>query len=157
MNRQRAFAGALLVQAGLGSILSWVMLFTRLHDTASRDFPASNGETVLTSGLLAFAAAVLASGILAEKIGPRKLAASSALLAAAGFTLGAFVDVASLIEAAAVSSVLGASAGIVYVTTIAMAVGWYPEKKGIATGAILAGSAFAGLCWFRIGEQLLRW
>ena len=157
MNRQRAFAGSLLVQAGLGSILSWAMLFTRLHDTASRHFPYSNCEAVLTSGLLAFAAAVLASGILAEKIGPRQLAASSALLAAAGFALGAFVDLASVIEAAAVSSVLGAAAGIVYVTTIATAMRWYPEKKGIVVGAILSGSAFAGLCWFRLGEQLLRW
>ncbi len=73
---------------------------------------------------------------LPKKSGPRKLAASSSLLAAAGFTLGAFVDVASLIEAAAVSSVLGASAGIVYVTTMATAMRWYPEKKGIITGAI---------------------
>lgn len=156
MNRQRAFAGALLVQAGLGSILSWAMLFTRLHGTASRNFPYSNCETVLTSGLLAFAMAVLASGILAEKIGPRKLAASSAVLAAAGFTLGAFADVASLIEAAVVSSALGASAGAVYVTTMATAMRWYPEKKGIIAGAILSGSAFAGLFWFRISEQLLR-
>ena len=157
MNRQRAFAGALLVQAGLGSILSWAMLFTRLHDSASRNLPSSNCEAVLTSGLLAFAVAVLAAGILAEKIGPRKLAVSSSLLAAAGFTLGAFVDVATLIEAAAVSSLLGASAGIVYVTTLDIGMRWYPEKKGVIAGAILSGSAFAGLCWFRIGEQLIRW
>lgn len=156
MNRQRAFAGALLVQAGLGSVLSWAMLFTRLNSNASRDFPFSNCGTVLTSGLLAFAAAVLASGILAEKAGPRRLALSSSLLVAAGYALGSIFDTASMLETAAVSVILGASAGVVYVTTMATAMRWYPEKKGIIAGAVLSGSSLAGLCWFRVGEQLIR-
>jgi|GEM_PF-5085510 len=156
MNRRKAVAGALLVQAGLGSIISWVMLFTSAHGRAGAILsPAFSSEWIFTAGLLAFAAAVLSSGPCCEKIGPRKIAAASGILLGAGYCSTLLLDISSLEEACLITGVFGAAAGLVYIVSIDTGMKWYPEKKGIVTGLILAGSGFGGLCWFRVQEILV--
>jgi hypothetical protein len=144
MNRQRAFAGALLVQAGLGSILSWAMLFTRLHDTAPRNFPSSNCEAVLTSGLLAFAVALLAAGIC-RKTGTETRCRASRR----GFYAGGFVDVAADRGRGGFVRPWGLCRHRLR-DHLGYRVGWFPEK-GIIAGQSLWVCLPA--CGFRIGEQ----
>lgn len=153
MDRRKAISGCILVQAGLGSVAMWAMLFTCLHGRAEVNAPAC--DWAVSAVILALAASVLASGILAGMIAPGKSAAASGALIGAGFSAAAFADLSALPQTVAVSAALGAAAGFSYVGTLDIAMRWYPEKKGIAAGAVLAGSAFGGLCWFRLGESLL--
>jgi len=156
MNRRKAVAGSLLVQAGLGSIMSWAMLFTSARGRAGEILsPGFQSEYVFTAGLLAFAVAVLIAGGFGEKVGARKLAAASGILLGAGYFLTLFLNISALEQASLITGVLGAAAGIVYIASIDIGMKWYPEKKGIVTGLVLAASGFGGLCWFRVQEILV--
>jgi MFS family permease len=156
MNRRKAVAGSLLVQAGLGSIISWAMLFTSAHGRAGAILaPSFSSEWIIAAGLLAFAAAALASGLGGGSTGPRKLAAASGVILGAGFFLTPVLSIACLQQACLITAALGAAAGLVYLVSVDIGMKWYPEKKGIAAGVILAGSAFGGLCWFRVQEILV--
>lgn len=158
MNRRKAVAGSILVQAGLGSIISWAMLFTSARGRAGAILaPAFHSEWIITAGLLAFAAAALGSLLLVQRIGSQKVAASSGFLLGVGFFSTAFLNIASIEGACVTTGMLGAAAGLSYVLTIDIGMKWYPEKKGIIAGVILAASGFGGLCWFRLQEILVGW
>jgi OFA family oxalate/formate antiporter-like MFS transporter len=158
MNRRKAVAGSLLVQTGLGSIMSWSMLFTSARGRAGAILaPNFQSEWIMTAGLLAFAVAVLASAALIEKLGSQKIAIASGILLGAGYFSTLFLNISSLEQASLITGILGAAAGLVYIVSIDIGMKWYPEKKGIVTGFILAASGFGGLCWFRIQEIMVTW
>lgn len=158
MNRRKAVTGSLLVQAGLGSIISWAMLFTSARGRAGAILaPSFQSDWIITAGLLAFAVAVLASAAWFQKFGSQKTAIAGGILLEAGYLSILFLNPTSLGQASLATGILGAAAGLVYVATIDIGMKWYPEKKGIITGLILAASGFGGLCWFRLQELLVGW
>ncbi len=72
-----------------------------------------------------------------DKTGPRVLMAVSGLLCAIGW--GSLGQVGSLTSFYALYSLAGIGVACVYACGVAMAVKWFPDRRGIASGIITAG------------------
>ena len=90
----------------------------------------------------------LISGFLSKKVSAKLRMMGSALLLFAGFWLVSYLKEGSSILLLYLGYALMAGIGIVYNAVIATISGWFPDKKGICSGALMMGF---GLSSFLIG------
>jgi OFA family oxalate/formate antiporter-like MFS transporter len=162
------FAGVMLM-ASLGSVYAW-SYFTKPLQAA---YHWSNWQTSLVFSLavagLGFSA--LYTGPLVSKLGGRKLMKRSSvffvsgyLLAALGLYLGSGVigDVRTpwiswlsfVILALGYGVIGGIGLGTGYLTAVSTIAGWYPDKKGFATGMIVMGFGIGALFMSKVFAPL---
>jgi MFS transporter, OFA family, oxalate/formate antiporter len=83
-------------------------------------------------------------GWLVDRFGPRLLIATGGLLTGLSWMLSAYVS--SLTMLYLTYGVLGGlGTGIVYVGVVGQMVGWFPDKRGLATGVVAAGYGFGAI------------
>ena len=75
-------------------------------------------------------------GYLVDRYGPRPVVLAGGLLCAVGWVMNAFVDSLPLLYVAA--AVAGIGAGAVYGTCVGAALKWFPYKRGLAVGIVVA-------------------
>jgi OFA family oxalate/formate antiporter-like MFS transporter len=75
-------------------------------------------------------------GYLVDRYGPRPVVLAGGLLCAVGWVMNAFVDSLPLLYAAA--AITGIGAGAVYGTCVGTALKWFPYKRGLAVGLVVA-------------------
>jgi OFA family oxalate/formate antiporter-like MFS transporter len=75
-------------------------------------------------------------GYLVDRHGPRPVMLAGGLLCALGWVTYAFVDSLPLLYAAA--GITGIGAGAVYGTCVGTALKWFPYKRGLAVGLVVA-------------------
>ncbi len=104
------------------------------------EFGWATAETSLafTILLLTFAFVMIPAGRLNDKIGPRKVASLGGVLLGLGFILASFTTSLPWLYLS-YGIVSGAGIALAYVTPIATCVKWFPDKKGLITGIIIAG------------------
>ena len=104
----------------------------------------------LAIGFLGVAAAV--GGVLLPKFGPRKLAVTGSLLYGAGYLLAALaLHLKSLpLLWLGYGVVGGIGLGLGYVTPVATAAKWFPDKKGLVTGMVVMGFGFGALLMSKV-------
>lgn len=146
--------------ASLGSVYAWSFFTKPLQET----YHWSNAQVSLVFSLavagLGFSA--LYTGPLVSKLGARRLMKRSAkffvsgyLIAALGLYLGSGVigDISSpvvswisfIILALGYGVIGGIGLGTGYVTSVSTVAGWFPDKKGFATGMIVMGFGIGAL------------
>jgi OFA family oxalate/formate antiporter-like MFS transporter len=139
-----AIAGTGL-QLCLGTVYAW-SFFQKPLMTA---YGWSNKEAALAFSLaicfLGIAAAV--GGINLARFGPRKLAVTGAVLFGLGYVIAAFaLKQNSLWLLYLGYGVIGGTGlGLGYVTPVATAAKWFPDKKGLVTGMVVMGFGFGAL------------
>ncbi len=162
------FAGVMLM-ASLGSVYAW-SFFTKPLQAA---YHWSNWQTSLVFSLavagLGFSA--LYTGPLVAKLGGRKLMKRSAVffvsgyvLAALGLYLGSGVigDIKTpwvswlsfVILALGYGVIGGIGLGTGYLTAVSTIAGWYPDKKGFATGMIVMGFGIGALFMSKVSAPI---
>ncbi|MFH1572327.1 MAG: MFS transporter [Gemmatimonadota bacterium] len=136
MRRYLVLAAAVLVQVCLGGIYAW----SALAEALQQELGYSARQTQLTFGtvFLTFTTAVLVTGRLQDRYGPRPLVAVSGLLLMAGYGLAHSSSSFPLLWAG-VGLLGGLAIACGYISTIAAAAGWFPRHRGAATGAVVAG------------------
>jgi MFS transporter, OFA family, oxalate/formate antiporter len=160
MDRRLILIAGVVLLASLGSVYAW-SFFTRPLQEA---YHWSNAQVSIVFSLavagLGFAA--LYTGPLVSKLGGRRLMKRSAvffvagyLIAALGLFLGSgvigsiedpFVSWLSfLVLAFGYGVVGGIGLGTGYVTAVSTVAGWFPDKKGFATGMIVMGFGMGAL------------
>ena len=83
-------------------------------------------------------------GIVLEKLGPRKTAILGSILVGAGWILASFSG--NIYVLTLLYGVLGGlGVGFAYGVPIAVAAKWFPEKRGLAIGAVLLGFGLSAL------------
>ncbi|MEI6279850.1 MAG: MFS transporter, partial [Verrucomicrobiae bacterium] len=123
-----------LLQLCLGSVYAWSYFQKPLVDA----YGWSNTQVAWTFsfaiGFLGVAAAV--GGVLLPRFGPRKLAVTGSLLYGLGYLLAAVaLQWKSLpLLWLGYGVVGGIGLGLGYVTPVATAAKWFPDKKGLVTG-----------------------
>ncbi|MBA6154606.1 L-lactate MFS transporter [Gelidibacter maritimus] len=148
------FMGTLL-QLVLGTIYAW-SFFQKPIMTA---YGWSNVQTIWIFSLailfLGLSAAV--GGIILPKYGPRKLATLGALLYGAGYLISAYaMHINSLTLFYLGYGVIGGiGLGLGYVTPVATAAKWFPEKKGMVTGMVVMGFGLGALIMSKIIAPIL--
>jgi OFA family oxalate/formate antiporter-like MFS transporter len=79
------------------------------------------------------------AGYLIDKFGIRKLMLVGAVGILAGWTLGGTVATTIFHHYICYGVIAGTGAGIIYIATVANAVKWFPDKRGLAAGLTAAG------------------
>ncbi len=139
-----------LLQLCLGSVYAWSYFQKPLVDT----YGWSNTQVAWTFsfaiGFLGVAAAV--GGVLLPKFGPRKLAVTGSLLYGLGYLLAALaLHWRSLpLLWLGYGVVGGIGLGLGYVTPVATAAKWFPDKKGLVTGMVVMGFGFGALLMSKV-------
>lgn len=95
----------------------------------------------------------LVVGKLSDFGSPKKLAIIGSCLYAAGWILGGFCT--SLIPMAiCISGIVGIGNGMLYTNCISVANKWFPDKKGMATGLVVAGCNLTSLIFSPVSNAL---
>lgn len=136
MRRYLVLMAAVAVQVCLGGIYAW----SALAEALQQELGYSARQMQLTFGtvFITFTTSILLTGRLQDRYGPRRLVAASGLLLAAGYGIGWLSSGFALLWVG-VGLLGGLAIACGYISTIAAAVGWFPDHRGGATGIVVAG------------------
>ncbi|MCY2928477.1 MAG: OFA family MFS transporter [Planctomycetota bacterium] len=144
-----AIAGTLL-QLCLGTVYAWSGLEKPLRETYGWTKPQVTLTFSIAIAALGLAAAW--GGVNLSRFGPRKLAMIGGALFGAGYLLGAlglYLHSLPLLYLG-YGAVGGAGLGLGYVTPVATAAKWFPDKKGLVTGMVIMGFGLGALLMSKV-------
>jgi OFA family oxalate/formate antiporter-like MFS transporter len=114
-------------------------------------FTKEESQWIFGVGLAFFAVFMVVAGRLMPRIGPRSLSVLGGLVLGAGYILaGLFAGQDFWLHMVFVGMIGGAGIGLAYVVPIAVAMRWFPDKKGLITGLAVAGFGFGAMGWIKI-------
>ena len=147
---------SIAIQLCLGIAYLWSIFQTGVAESI---FGGDNAAASLTFSLLLFTLSLgsIIGGKLAAKSSTRTIVIIGGLIISAGFFLASFVtaDIPWLLWLG--YGVLGGvGMGFTYSTTIACAQKWYPDKKGLVTGLVVAALGLGGVLFTPIIERLIQ-
>lgn len=152
-NRWLIVVGALLIQVSLGAIY----IYSVFKPGLKARFPDwSNTDLALPSMLvlLFFGLATIFAGRIQDKIGPRYVAMTGAVMLGLGLLLASFSN--SLFMFTLGFGVIGGlGIGTAYVCPIATCVKWFPDKRGLIAGLAVAGFGGGGLIFAPVAKSLI--
>jgi OFA family oxalate/formate antiporter-like MFS transporter len=152
-NRWLIVVGALLIQVSLGAIY----IYSVFKPGLKARFPDwSNTDLALPSMLvlLFFGLATIFAGRVQDKVGPRYVAMTGAVLLGLGLLLASFSNSLFLFTLGfGFIGVIGI--GAAYVCPIATCVKWFPDKRGLISGLAVAGFGAGGLVFAPVAKALI--
>ena len=136
MNRWLVVVGGVSMNLALGSLYAWSVFVAPLE----AEFGWSRTETswVFTIAILTFAITTVFAGRIQDVRGPRICAATGAVLVGVGFILGSFTSSLPYLYVA-FGFVVGLGNGFGYATPIPVGSKWFPDKRGLVVGLMVAG------------------
>lgn len=146
MNRWLPVVGGVAMNLALGSLYAWSVFVLPLE----QEFGWRRADTswVFTIAVVATAAGFLVGGRLQDKKGPRICAAIAAVMVGVGFFLSSWTMSLGYLYLM-FGAVVGLGGGIGYAAPIPVASKWFPDKRGLVVGIMVAGygggSAIVGL------------
>lgn len=145
-----------VLQVVLGTIYSWSYFQKPLMTYAGWNNQQVAWILSLAICFLGLSAAV--GGVLLPKHGPRKLAVTGALLYALGWAISGFALTTKSLPLLYLGLGVcgGIGLGLGYVTPVATAAKWFPDRKGFITGMVVMGFGLGALVMSKlIGPILL--
>ena len=140
--------GAVLIQLCLGAIYAWSVFTPTLEDSG---WSKTQTQIVFSLGLAMFALAMVWAGRKLPKYGPQKLAIAGGITLGLGYAFAAIGGGDSFwIVLIGVGLIGGTGIGLGYVVPIAVGMRWFPDRKGMISGAAVAGFGFGALGWVKI-------
>ncbi|HMA65335.1 MAG TPA: OFA family MFS transporter, partial [Chitinispirillaceae bacterium] len=144
-----------LLQLCLGTVYAWSFFQKPLMTT----YGWSNSQVawVFSLAICFLGLAAAWGGINLPKYGPKKLAMLGGALFGVGYLIGAFaLSIKSLPLLYLGYGVIGGTGlGLGYVTPVATAAKWFPDKKGFITGMVVMGFGFGALLMSKIFAPML--
>jgi len=115
---------------------SWSLFIKPLN----AEFGWSRAEIALAFAICCLVFGVLSfpAGKLSDKYGPKRVVATGGVLLGAGFILTGFIQSKYQLYAT-YGLMAGAGAGLIYLPPVALAPRWWPDRRALATGAIVLG------------------
>jgi len=115
---------------------------------------AFRGNLPFMTFLFSFAVTMFFGGRIMERIGPRLLALGGGLIVGLGWILSSFAtSIWMLVLTYGV--IAGSGVGLVYGCPVAMGARWFPDRKGLAVGLMLAGFGGSAVVTGRIASLLI--
>jgi OFA family oxalate/formate antiporter-like MFS transporter len=146
MNRWRVVVGGVLMNLALGSLYAWSVFVAPLE----KEFGWKRAQTslVFTIAVVTFSVCFILGGRLQDRKGPRPAALIGAVLVSLGFFLTSMTSSLTFLYVV-FGIIVGAGNGFGYATPIPVASKWFPDKRGLVVGTMVAGygasSFFLGL------------
>ena len=139
-----------LLQVSLGTVYAW-SFFQKPIMTANN---WTNSQAAWAFSLAIFFLGLSAAwgGINLAKFGPRKLAMTGGFLFGTGYLIGAYALSIQSIPLLYIGYgvIGGCGLGLGYVTPVATAAKWFPDRKGFITGMVVMGFGFGALIMSKV-------
>lgn len=139
-----------LLQVVLGTVYAWSFF----QKPIITEYGWSNVETmwIFSSAILFLGLSAAIGGMILPKYGPRKLASAGAFLYGLGYLISAYaMHLNSLpLFYLGFGMIGGIGLGLGYVTPVATASKWFPDKKGFITGMVVMGFGLGALVMSKI-------
>jgi OFA family oxalate/formate antiporter-like MFS transporter len=149
MNRWMVVVGAVLIQLCLGAIYAWSVFTPELKDVGG--WSKLDTQIVFSVGLASFALVMVFAGRRLAVWGPQRLAVMGGITLGIGYLLAGFDGGMNFwLVLFGVGLIGGAGIGLAYVVPIAVGMRWFPDHKGMITGAAVAGFGFGALGWVKL-------
>ena len=128
-----------VLQICLGTVYAWSFfqtLLVRQHDWSYTETAVAFSVTIFSLGCSAAWA-----GAMLPRLGPRRLAIIGSLMFCSGYVIGGIALQIGYLPLFYIGYgvIGGAGIGLGYVTPVATAAKWYPDRKGLATGIVVMG------------------
>jgi len=134
-----------VLQLGLGTVYSW----SYFQKPIMSAFGWSNVQVMWIFSLAICFLGLSAAwgGMNLAKFGPKKLAVTGSILFVSGYLIGSFaMSINSIVLLYIGYGVIGGCGlGLGYVTPVATAAKWFPDKKGFITGMVVMGFGLGAL------------
>ncbi|MDR7868503.1 MAG: OFA family MFS transporter [Sporomusaceae bacterium] len=139
-----------LLQLALGTVYAWS--FFQQPVMAAGNWTNSQAAWAFSLAIFCLGLAAAWGGVNLPRFGPRKLAMSGGLLYGLGYLLAAYaLSVKSLpLLYLGYGVVGGIGLGLGYVTPVATAAKWFPDKKGFITGMVVMGFGLGALVMAKV-------
>jgi len=138
-----------------GTIYAWSYFGSMLV----RQFNWTHTQTSMAFSVAIFCVGISAAwaGSVLPRVGPKKLAVAGSLLFSAGYVIagGALALDSVLLFYLGYGVIGGAGIGMGYVTPVATAVKWFPDRKGLVTGIVVMGFGMGALLLSKVLAPLL--
>lgn len=141
---------AILLVAGI--IYAWSILSAPLQKNFS--FTQTELSFCFTLTLCFFCLGGLVSGLISNKVGMFMRMLLAAALTGLGFTLAAVNGGKLLLLYLGYGVMAGSGIGIVYNVVIAATNAWFPDKKGLCSGALMMSFGFSALIFGKLASAL---
>jgi len=153
VKRYLILAASVLMLMLLGTNQAWSVFVRPLRHAYG--YSALEMQWIFNTGSLVFCTMIIAAGRLHDLLGPRPLAAASAVLIGLAWTLAwAFGErYAFLWVSIGVLAAMGNSVG--YVCPIATAIKWFPNRPGLLSGLAAAGFGGGPILLSGVAEALM--
>jgi OFA family oxalate/formate antiporter-like MFS transporter len=149
-NRWWIAAMGTLLQMCLGSVYAWSYFQKPLVEAC--DWRHAQVAWTFSLAIAFLGAAAAVGGLCLPRFGPRKLAILGSLLYGAGHLLAALAlwwQALPLLWLG-YGVIGGIGLGLGYVTPVATAAKWFPDRKGLVTGMVVMGFGFGALVMSKI-------
>ena len=156
LDSRRAWAVALGAALASGTGFGTAYTFGAFFDAMADDFGAGRGATALVFGitLLLFFGLGIVSGPLSDRVGPRRLVVTGAVLIAGGLALTSRVG--SVAPGYLTYGVgVGIGGGLIVTPMYATAGGWFVRRRALAMGLVASGNGLGTLLLVPLAEALI--
>jgi OFA family oxalate/formate antiporter-like MFS transporter len=135
-NRWLPVIGGILMNLALGSLYAWSVFVLPLE----REFGWRRADTswVYTIAIVVFALSFIVAGRIQDLKGPKVCAFIGGVLVSAGFFLSSYTSSLPFLYAA-FGVIVGLGNGFGYATPIPVGSKWFPDKRGLVVGLMVAG------------------
>jgi len=139
-----------LLQVALGTVYAWS--FFQQPVMAAGQWTNTQAAWAFSLAIFFLGLAAAWGGINLPKFGPRKLAMSGGFLFSLGYLIAAYaLSIKNLPLLYIGYGVIGGiGLGLGYVTPVATAAKWFPDKKGFMTGMVVMGFGFGALVMAKV-------
>ncbi len=136
----------ILMMLCIGNVYSWSVFAKPLWQEG---FSQAQTTLAFQLSIVIFTIAMIFAGRWQDKVGPKPVAIFSGIMMGLGFILMKFIGHTQAGMFICFSGIVGIGMGAGYVTPLATALKWYPDKRGIMSGLVVmgmgAGSIFGGM------------
>ena len=136
MNRWLAVVGGISMNLALGSLYAWSVFVAPLE--AEFGWTRTQTSWTFTIAIVTFALSFVVAGRIQDVRGPRICAATGATLVGLGFILTSFTSSLTFLYVA-FGFIVGLGNGFGYATPIPVGSKWFPDKRGLVVGLMVAG------------------
>lgn len=143
---------ALLVQLCIGGVYAWSVFVPKLKSELG--FSNVQTQVIFSLTIFSFTLSMTFAGRMLSHSTPRRIASIGALLFLAGYLVASFSNGNFWLLLLGIGIIAGAGIGFCYICPMATTVRWFPEKKGLVTGMVVAGFGGGAILLVYLSEFL---
>lgn len=128
---------SIVIQLCLGGVYAWSTFVGPLRDQYG--FTATQTQCIFGVTIATFTLVMIIAGRLLPRYGPRRITTIAGILFALGYGLAAASAGNYFLILLGIGILVGAGIGCGYACSLTTALNWYPHRRGLVIGLVVAG------------------